>query len=178
MIIVSNHLLATTHISFPKDIVVRVNLAWMHDMTSARAVLDSIANEGYTVYLDYPQGRTKPPKPMFSLEAALTLANESRNIRCFAVSNVEDSDSIKSIRDRLDQGIELVPKIETVEGIRNFKDIMDAIGSQHAMLDKEDLYLSVNGDSVSFNNMVEHIRMTAKNINVTLLELQGVVFAQ
>ena len=51
------------------------------------------------------------------------------------------------------------------------------IGTKYIMLDKEDLYLDINKDHSLFEFMIEQTRATCAAFGVTLLELQGVVFA-
>jgi pyruvate kinase len=174
MIIVSNHLLNTTHVEFPDDIVVRVNLAWMKDLATAKKTLKSIKHE---VYLDYPQGRSKPPRPTLTLEQALALAKANKNVKYFAVSNVEEPDEVKKLRAKIPAHIEFVPKIETVRGVKNLVGIIKAGRIKHAMLDKEDLYVDVDRNQDMFEVLIEAARATGKAHNVHVLELTGVVFA-
>jgi citrate lyase beta subunit len=174
MIVVSNHLLTTTHVTFPEDIVVRLNLAWMKDKKTAIATLKKIKHD---VYLDYPQGRSKPPKPVLTLAEALAIAKKFKNVKYFAVSNVEDPVEVKKMRNALPRSIEFVPKIETKRGVKNIPSIVKAGRVKYAMLDKEDLYGDVEHDSDIFDILVSAARMSAKESGIKLLELQGVVFA-
>src|SRR5579863_7114744 len=113
IIIVSNHLFQTTHVEFPDDIVVRVNLAWMKDLATAKKTLAGIKHD---IYLDYPQGRSKPPRPTLTLEQALGLAKAYKNVKYFAVSNVEEPADVKTLRAKIPSKIQFVPKIETKRG--------------------------------------------------------------
>jgi hypothetical protein len=174
MIVISNHLFAATHIKFPKDVVVRVNLAWMKDKATAISTLKSIEHD---IYLDYPQGRSKPPKPTLSLTEAIDIAKKFKNVKYFAVSNVEDPIEVKEMRKLLPSSIEFVPKIETKRGVKNIPFIVTAGRVKYAMLDKEDLYGDVGRDSDIFDILVSAARTSAKESGITLLELQGVVFA-
>ena len=75
----------------------------------------------------------------------------------------------------------LVPKIESVEGVSNIKQITDALGTKKiVMLDHDDLHSSIikAKQPISkflecFNKLVEH----CKNHNVVLLRTIGVVFS-
>ena len=174
MIIVSNHLLNKTHVKFPKDIVVRLNLAWMKDFEEARETLEKI---DYDVYLDYPQGRTKPPRPTITLAQALALANKFKHVKHFAVSNVEDGKAIARIRSKLPRRIQLVPKIESEKGIKNLPAIIKGARAAHAMLDKEDLYIDVDREMELYESLIDEARSHAKKTGFKLLELHGVVFA-
>ncbi|HWP61357.1 MAG TPA: hypothetical protein VN495_02030 [Candidatus Paceibacterota bacterium] len=174
MIVVSNHLFATTHVEFPKDVVVRLNLAWMKDLASAKDALSKIKHD---VYLDYPQGRSKPPRPTLSLEQGLALAKRYKNVKYFAVSNVEEPADVAKLRAKLPKHIQFVPKIETKRGVKNLPAIIRAGRIKYAMLDKEDLYIDVGRDQDVFEILNDAARSHAKHGGITLLELQGVVFA-
>lgn len=174
MIIISNHLFSVPGFVFPKDHVVRLNLAWMKDLKDAENTLSKIKN---AVYLDYPQGRSKPPKPAISLKDAINLANKYKHVKYFAVSNVEEPVEVAKIRKMLPKRIDFIPKIETKRGIKNLAGIMKYGNSTYAMLDKEDLYLDVQKDSDIFEILISTARLYAKEHGFTILELQGVVFA-
>src|SRR6185369_15118491 len=105
MIIVSNHLLNTTDIAFPKDAVIRVNLAWIKSFPEAEKIL---AESQHDIYLDFPQGRSKPPKPLLTLDNAITLANKYPNVKYFAVSNVEKVGPLWDLKKRLRPEVKLV----------------------------------------------------------------------
>lgn len=173
MVIVSNNLLTKTNINFPAGTIIRVNVAWQK---SAQLLRESLDNLNYIVYLDYPRGRTKPPTPRVSLEDTIQIANDYLTVKYFAVSNVEDPDTLNSLKTKLRDGIELVPKIETREGIKNLVNILSKTGVKYVMLDKEDLYLDIRRDGKLFESLVELTRQICKQQNVELLELQGVVF--
>lgn len=175
MIVVSNNLREKTNLVFNKDAVMRVNLAWMKDREDAKNVIDMIG-ASHAIYLDYPQGRTKPPKPVITLEEAIDIANTMGNIRYFAVSNVEDSQSLNHIKRQIRKDIEIVPKIETDAGVRNLDVIFKNIAIKYVMLDKEDLYLDVDRDGKMYEELVEMVRRKCKENKVELLELQGVIF--
>ena len=173
MIIISNHLFSVTNLEFPDDVVIRLNLAWMKDIETARSTLKSITHD---VYLDYPQGRTKPPKPKLTLEQALELAKEFNNVKYFAVSNVEEPVAVDGLRSMIPSHIEFVPKIETKRGVKNLPEIVAAGRVKYAMLDKEDLYVDVGRDQDVFEILIGAARSQAADAKITLLELQGVVF--
>ena len=174
LIVVSNHLFATTHVKFPGDIVVRVNLAWLKDTKTAIATLGKIK---HAIYLDYPQGRSKPPRPTITLSEALQMATMFKNIKYFAVSNVEKPEKIAKIRSRLPAHIELVPKIESKKGVEHLPGIMKSAKSRCAMLDKEDLYTNVGCKMKPYEKLIKDARAHAKKSGFKLIELQGVVFA-
>jgi rfaE bifunctional protein nucleotidyltransferase chain/domain len=173
-IVASNHLLAQG-LGFPQGAVMRLNLAWMPSKEAARETLASLVD--HEVYLDYPQGRSKPPKPVITLMEAIELANEFPNVKFFAVSNVEDPHTLTDLKQRLPEHIQLVPKIETLKGVENLEAIITESGVEHVMLDKEDLYIDIERDGDEFNRLVDVARAKAKKLGFELLELQGVVFA-
>lgn len=173
MLIISNHLLSKQAFDFPDHAVVRVNIAWLN---SSDELVEVLSNIKHDVYLDYPQGRTKPPRPKLTIDEALDITPRFANIKYFAVSNVEDPDAIHAIRTRLPVHVELIPKIETKKGIENLEAIIERIGASHIMLDKEDLYMDVERDSDLFEKLVETTREKCRRCGVKALELHGVVF--
>ncbi|MEK7585331.1 MAG: hypothetical protein AAB455_02375 [Patescibacteria group bacterium] len=174
MIIVSNHLLSKTKLSFPDHVVVRVNIAWVKSEAELKKILTEIKHD---IYLDYPQGRTKPPKPTLDLAQAIALAKKHKHVKYFAVSNVEDPEAIGKIRKQLPKNIELVPKIETKKGVRNIEKIVAKIKNKYLMLDKEDLYLDVDRDADTFECLIELAREKSRQSGTQILELHGVVFS-
>lgn len=174
MILVSHHLYFTTPVRFPKEkIVLRINVAWMKNKRELLSILRTLEHD---IYLDYPQGRTKPPRPTLTLEEAIEIAHAFPAIKYFAVSNVEEPEKIYAIKKRLPASIEVVPKIETEKGVKNMPGIIDRLDTKHVMLDKEDLYVDVGKDSKRFEKLVETARQKAQQAHIELLELHGVVF--
>lgn len=175
MLIVSHHLLKMAKVEFPLEhIVMRINLAWMK---SKEEMLETLRNIKHDIYLDYPQGRSKPPRPIITLDEAVDAIPKFRNIKYFAVSNVEDPVSITAIKSCIPEHVEIIPKIETRAGIESLEKIIDSIAAKHIMLDKEDIYTNVNHDHELFVELVRMAREKCKMKNVKVLELQGVVFA-
>ena len=175
MIIVSHHLLKKTEVDFPKDhVVMRINVAWMKEKQELLDLLETIQHD---IYLDYPQGRSKPPRPTLTLDEVIELIPTYKQIKHFAVSNVEEPEAIYEIQVRLPQGVNLVPKIETRRGIENLSEIVKKINASHIMLDKEDLYIDLERDHDAFESYIDLARKTCKECGVKILELQGVVFS-
>jgi len=162
MLIISNNLIGKMPI--PREAIIRINLAWIKSFDEAKKLIKSSA---YPIYLDYPSGRTKPPVPVITLEEAIDLAKYP-NVKYFAVSNCETAEFVKSIQDRVT--VEVVPKIETEAGVRNIKE-MKAVGIKTFMLDKDDLWISVDFNKDLFDELLEIARS-----HIKILELQGVVF--
>jgi pyruvate kinase len=174
IVVVSNHLFNKTHVKFPDDIVVRLNLAWMKNAEEAIATLEKIEHD---VYLDYPQGRTKPPKPSITISQALDIADRFRHVKYFAISNVEDPKAIAKLRKKLHRRIQLVPKIESKRGVKNLPAIMKGAKAKFAMLDKEDMYIDVDREMELYEDLIYEARKHSKKHGFHLLELHGVVFA-
>ena len=159
MLVISNNLIGKMPI--PKDAVVRVNLAWVN-LYEARAILQS---SKHNIYLDYPFGRAKPPKSVITLDEAISLANDF-NVRYFAVSNVEDVKIIRDLNKRVKP--EIVPKIETVKGVKNIQNIAKEVST--IMLDVDDLWIDCKGKN--WYNLIKRV----KSAEVNILELAAVIF--
>lgn len=173
MLLISNHLMAKGGFVLPDHAVVRVNVAWIPTMEK---LIETLRDIKHDVYLDYPQGRTKPPRPKISLEDTIALVPQFPQVRYFAVSNVEEPDAIYAIKMQLPAHVGIVPKIETKRGIENLEAIVAKIQNRHIMFDKEDLYLDINRDPELFEQLVEITRQKSKALGITVLELHGVVF--
>ncbi len=161
-------------IEFPESVISRVNLAWMKDKETTIEVLSKIKNE---IFLDYPHGRSKPPRPNLTLTDALELMNRFENVRYFAISNVEEYEDMKDLREKMPPHVELVPKIETKRGIKNLQRIIEGAKTKVVMLDKEDLYNDVHQDVDIFEMLIDMARINAEKSGASLLELKGVVFS-
>lgn len=173
MIIVSNYLLDKTDMHFPDHIVARVNVAWLNTLDELRNILSKTRHD---IYLDYPQGRTKPPKPKITLTDTIAMAHQFPRVKYFAVSNVEDPENIFKIKQKLPSHIEIVPKIETEKGINNLENIVKKIQNKYIMFDKEDLYIDINRDAEKFENLINVVKEKGKKIGIQILDLHGVVF--
>ena len=173
MLVVSNHAYDT--IGSPADAVIRLNLAWMKNRDEAERTLANL--RGHQVYLDYPRGRSKPPKPVVTLDEAISLANKYVEVKFFAVSNIESPLTILGVKALLPSTVEIVPKIETKRGVMHLKEIVEKTKCKYIMLDKEDLYTDVGQNADQYDSLVTVTRDVVKSLGVTLLELQGVIFA-
>ena len=174
MIIISNSVLKKNLFPVPKDVVVRVNVAWVKKAEDLEEILTEITHD---IYLDYPQGRSKPPRPTLSLEEVIDFAHRFAHVKYFAVSNVEDPEDIHGIKVRLPAHISIVPKIETKKGIEMLEEIIKKIDAKYIMLDKEDLYVDVERDGELFEELIELARTKTVQAGAKVLELHGVVFA-
>jgi len=161
--IISNNLVGK--LPLPEETIIRINLAWIDSYETAQALISSSEHE---IYLDYPDGRKKPPRGILSLTEAIQLSKLPK-VKYFAVSNCEDVNKIDEIRSQID--VEFVPKIETLNGVKNMMAMVGS-GIKTFMLDKEDLYTDVKCDSATFTALVEEARKTPAKV----LELKGVIF--
>lgn len=170
--LLSNNLRGT--LDFPKGSVVRVNSAWV----KSQKELDSILarNKDRDVFLDFPSGRTKPPKPCLDLLDLVMTATRHENVKYFAVSNAEEKDYLEHVRGLLPEHTKIVPKIETLNGIKNIDSIIRSSGCKKVMLDKEDLYLSCGCDVRLYENSIGILKDKCGEQGVRVLELKGVVF--
>lgn len=174
MLVISNHIL--DELTLKKPTIIRVNVAWVKTVKALKKILKDLCM--YDVFLDYPEGRSKPPKPSITLKAAVDVAWEFKNVKYFAISNAEDVVRIKILRTRIPEDITLVPKIESSFGVMRIIPIMKAAKTNVAMLDKEDIYTSVGGDQYRYQKLVKVARNRVKKAKKTLIELEGVVFRE
>jgi uncharacterized protein with PQ loop repeat len=172
MILISNNV--RSKLSFPADAVVRVNAAWIQSKAELHQVLTD--NKDKEVYLDYPEGRTKPPKPVIAFQDVVDAANRFENVRFFAVSNAEQASDMEDIRSQVPLRAKIVPKIETQMGVLNVLAIAKGAQTDVVMLDKEDLYSAVNRNVDQFNMYVNTLRTVCSINQIEVLELQGVIF--
>ena len=157
------------------DNVIRINVAWVKD----REEMESYLDIPYSVFVDYPDGRKKPPVPTLSMDQIIDIISRHKNVKFFAISNAEDYDRIRSIKNKLmvlNTETILVPKIETRKGIKNIDAIISASASNYVMLDKEDLYVDVRQNKEEYLELKRELRERCKEINVHIFELAGVIF--
>ena len=107
MILISNHLLTLPEFQNVNDVVIRINMAHVKNMTE----LKKFVSRDYDVFLDYPKGRTKPPVPSLSLTDAINFTQKYSNIKYFATSNIEEVAEVNLICEMLPDGVSFVPKI-------------------------------------------------------------------
>ena len=172
MILISNHLLRLHSIDIKAENVIRINIAWVKD----EAELEKYLDIPYDVFIDYPDGRTKPPLTAISIDDTIAMIAKYGNIKYFAISNAESQDRIKSLRDKLDDRITLVPKIETEKGVNNIDAVLSASRTKYIMLDKEDLYVNVKQNSDKYTELISTLRKRCVEKGVHIFELSGVIF--
>ncbi len=178
MLIISQNL-TNYEVDIPQDAIFRINLAWINNLKELESILEK--HRTRKIFLDLPANRTKPPNNKYSIDELAPIIKSNQNIKYFAVSNINSTDDLEMYVDIIPKNVILVPKIESVEGISNIKEITDALGiNKIIMLDHDDLHSSIikSKQPISkfleyFNTLVEY----CKNNNVVLLRTVGVVFS-
>tara|TARA_B100000586_G_C19984187_1_gene373379 strand:- start:82 stop:651 length:570 start_codon:yes stop_codon:yes gene_type:complete len=178
MLIISQNL-TNYEIGIPEDAIFRINLAWINNLKELESILEK--HRTHKIFLDLPVNRTKPPNNKYSIDELIPIIKSNKNIKYFAVSNINSTDDLEMYFNIIPENIILIPKIESVEGITNIKQITDALGTNKIiMFDHDDLYSSIikSKQPISkflecFNKLVEY----CKNNNVILLRTVGVVFS-
>ena len=178
MLIISQNL-TNYEMDIPQDAVFRVNLAWINNLKELKVILEK--HRSRKIFLDLPANRTKPPNNQYSIDELAPIIKSNQNIKYFAVSNINSIDDLEMYFNIIPKHVTLIPKIESVEGVSNIKQITDALGTNRIiMLDHDDLHSSIikSKQPISkflecFNTLVEY----CKNNNVVLLRTVGVVFS-
>ncbi|MBU2044811.1 MAG: hypothetical protein KJ977_04240 [Candidatus Omnitrophica bacterium] len=175
MLIISQHA-RLLHIPFPDNAVFRVNVAWIKSKEELFSLLKQIKND---VFLDFPEGRFKPPIPILGLDDLLEAINNFDNIRYFGVTNVTKAQQIAEMKKIIPKRVLLIPKVESREGIDNLEEIISQLDKDERfiMLDKEDLYTDLKDCKELFGQYVQLAKDKSKRSNIGVLELQGVIFA-
>ncbi len=177
MLVISNHV-NTLGMKYPQGALIRINLAWIQGgVEEAEKVIETISLTGHKIFLDYPTGRNKPPKPTLTLKQAIGLCRSHQDsIKLFAFSNAEDTNVIDLIRESVPESVGLCPKVETQVGANRIEEIIKSAKCDTIMLDAEDLYVSCQHDGHLLTKWKGIIRSKCKEMGVTCLELKGVIF--
>ncbi len=178
MLIISQNL-TNYQVNIPQDAIFRINLAWINSLKELQDILER--HQTRQIFLDLPANRTKPPNNKYDIDELTSIIKSNQNIKYFAVSNINSADDLEMYFNVIPDNVILVPKIESVDGISNIKQITDALGTNRIiMLDHDDLHSSIikSKQPISkflecFNTLVEY----CKNNNVVLLRTVGVVFS-
>ena len=178
MLIISQNL-TNYQVNIPEDAIFRINLAWINSLKELQDILER--HQTRQIFLDLPANRTKPPNNKYDIDELTSIIKSNQNIKYFAVSNINSADDLEMYFNVIPENVILVPKIESVEGISNIKQITDALGiNKIIMFDHDDLHSSIikSKQPISkflecFNTLVEY----CKNNNVVLLRTVGVVFS-
>jgi hypothetical protein len=168
MILLSNNALKYVDLP-PGDTVVRVNVAWCGD--NLAPVLERL--KGRNIFVDYPEGRTKPPRTTISINTAVSIIRLNTDVKYFAVSNAEDPGRLEHLRLQIPESVIIVPKIESMRGVRRVREISKAAQTDIIMLDAEDLYADAKDLFEEYCTLLN--TLCGKNIRV--LRMRGVIFS-
>lgn len=171
MLLISNHLLK--QITVPADAIVRINIAWVKTPDKLEEALQT----PYDVFIDYPEGRTKPPVPKISFYEIMQIVKRYKNVKYVGVSNIESGNIAGLFKSAMVNGISFVPKIETAKGINNIDSILAQSLPQYIMLDTEDLFTDVNCDVLMFEKLIEILTQKCFSYHTNILKISGVVFS-
>ena len=164
----------------PKDAVYRINLAWVNSLDDFSKLLS--AHSDHKIFIDLPIGRTKPPHNSYTFEELIPILQKNTNVKYLAISNVNSSDDLKIFIDLVPKHVELVPKIESPEGVANIENIVNSMNYSEKviMLDHDDLFSALikKGESpLKFKEYINLLQNFCFENNVTLLRTIGVVFS-
>jgi len=178
MLIISQNLLHYD-VKFKANTVLRVNLAW----TTLKELKKTIrCNSKKAIFLDLPINRIKPPNNSYSIDDLIPILRDYTNIKYLAVSNVEKKEDLFKYKKVIPDHITIVPKIESVKGIMNIKEITNEleVNNKIVMLDHDDLFSSIikSKKPVStFKKCISKLVIFCKKNKITLLRTVGVVFS-
>ena len=180
MLLISQNIKNHYNLEFPDDVILRINLAWCNSLEELKEKLSNVKNAKF--FLDLPQGRIKPPNNKYSLEEMIPILESNKQIRYFAISNIETKNDLQPFLDKLPDHINIVPKIESPNAILNIKEICDALKTEKkiVMLDHDDLFSSIihnNEDKNSFQKYVKKLIDFCEKENISLLRTVGVMFS-
>ena len=167
-------------LSLPKDAILRINLAWCNSLDYLKSVLDT--HKEFVFFIDLPISRIKPPNNKYSLEDLIPIIESHKQIRYFAVSNVESKNDLQPFLEKLPDYINIVPKIESPKAILNIKEICDSLKTEKkiVMLDHDDLFSSIihsNEDKNSFQECIKMLIDFCEENDISLLRTVGVIFS-
>jgi len=164
----------------PENTVFRINLAWCNSINDLKKILDK--HETNEIFLDLPAKRIKPPNNKYQIEDLVSIIETYKQIKYFAVSNVESGNDLQSYIKILPNNILFVPKIESVSAIDNISNIISAIPSEKKiiMLDHDDLFskLVKNNEPLNkFQSSIQKLIEYCNKNNIILLRTIGVIFS-
>jgi hypothetical protein len=183
MILVSRHL--TDYVDFPPYFVIRINLAWEHDLAE---LLNHISTLSNPIFLDVPVGRKKPPNNQWNIDDIIKACLEEPLIQYLAISNVESEDDYSLVKSKLEENeltdrICIVPKIESVKSVENIENIVINLNEspqRTLMIDHDDLFTDMMKNNIDstllYNEFILPVVRKCKKYDVRILRTAGVVF--
>ena len=178
MLIVSQNLL-NYDVKLKPSTVFRVNLAWT-TLKELKKILRRHSKK--TIFFDLPINRIKPPNNSYSIDDLIPILENYTNIKYLAISNVEKKQDLSKYKKIIPNHVTIVPKIESIKGIANIKEITNELegNKKMVMLDHDDLFSSIikSKKPVSiFTNYISKLVVFCKKNKITLLRTVGVVFS-
>ena len=178
MLIISQNLL-NYDVKLKPDTIFRVNLAWT-TLKELKIILRRHSKK--TIFFDLPINRIKPPNNSYSIDDLIPILENYTNIKYLAISNVEKKEDLVKFKKIIPNHVTIVPKIESVKGIMNIKEITDEleVNNKIVMLDHDDLFSSIikSKKPVStFKKYISNLIIFCKKNKITLLRTVGVVFS-
>jgi len=174
----SRHL--TEYYIVPAGAVIRINLAWEPSKRQLEEHLNELTQH---VFLDIPDGRKKPPNYEWKRDDILSIIDRYDSIKYLGISQVNWAEDLKWWKRNVNEDIiNIVPKIESITGISNRKEISEALKFPRTMmLDHDDLFSDIISQGLDPNSLyAEYITPLVnfcKMNNIRLLRTAGVVFA-
>jgi len=167
-------------IEVSKDTIFRINLAWCSSVDELKAMLQK--HRDNKIFLDLPIKRIKTPNNRYTLDDLIPIISSHKQIKYFAVSNVESPDDLKSFIKKLPPGVILVPKIESPTAIKNISDIVNALPANEKilMLDHDDLFSAIiksNEPVDVFKKYIQQLVDYCNSNKIVLLRTIGVMFS-
>ena len=167
-------------IEVSKDTIFRINLAWCSSIDELKVMLQKHSDN--KIFLDLPIKRIKTPNNRYTLDDLIPIISSHKQIKYFAVSNVESSDDLKYFIKKLPQNIILVPKIESPTAIKNISDIVNVLPANEKilMLDHDDLFSAIikNNESADvFKKYIQQLVDYCNSNKIILLRTIGVMFS-
>lgn len=165
---------------FPANTVLRINLAWINSLEEFVVILKKHSRHSF--FVDLPIKRVKPPNNKYAIEDLIPILQEFKEIRYFAISNVESSKDLEKYVNILPEHVTIVPKIESPNGITNIQNILSILPYKEKiiMLDHDDLYsnLTKNDEPTSnFKDWIQKLVEYCDKNKITLLRTRGVIFS-
>ena len=179
MLLVSQNI-GNYEINIPDDTIFRVNMAWCNSISELEEKLTRNKNSSF--FIDLPIGRIKPPNNRYTLDEMIPVLENNENVKFFAVSNVESAENLKEFLEKVPDRINIVPKIESPNGVLNINEICTALKSKEkvVMLDHDDLFSNIvrnNEKKENFQMYIKKLDDYCQENNVSLLRTVVVVFS-
>ena len=179
MLLISQNLL-NYDMEFPKNTVLRINLAWVGSLDELTKLLDQFTHD---VFLDLPTGRTKPPNYRYTMSDLSSIIQSYPSIKYFAISNVESISQIEDAYSFLPKSVTLVPKIESILGVKSIDKIAGVLREKQkmVMLDHDDLFSNIISENQTVDyyiQLIDSLVDYCESAGVGLLRTRGVIFSE